>query len=323
METSAQVAAEPHEVFARLDDQTRLAEHMSKPSLMMGGGKMTYEFDEQRGRAVGSHIRMGGSAFGLQLSLDEVVTERFPPRRKVWQTIGTPRLVVIGSYEMGFELSDTDQGSALTVWIDYELPPRGLARFVPAFGDAYARWCVNQMASDAVRAFGNIAAPAGYPIRQSDNARIAGQNGIANLQCLAACALALGGMILMGMGFYFIFLRLPLLPEDIRFMGATIGQIQTTLPGLEPWLARVFGVLGGFMFATGLLNIYVAVTTFKIWRLGPLAVIAVSGFASIGWMAITNFVIDSDFKWTLFAFTSPWVISLIAIFVASRKTRNE
>ena len=157
MEASAHLAAEPHKVFALLDDQTRLAEHMGKPSLMMGGGKMTYTLDEQKGQAVGSHIRMGGSAFGLQLSLDEVVTERIPPRRKVWQTIGTPRLVVIGPYEMGFELTGAGAGSALRVWIDYDLPPRGLGRFVPALGDAYARWCVKQMASDAARAFGSLA----------------------------------------------------------------------------------------------------------------------------------------------------------------------
>ena len=140
-----------------------------------------------------------------------------------------------------------------------------------------------------------------------------------NLQLLAARALALGGLIMMGMGFYFVFLRPPLLPEDIRFMGATIGQIQTTLPGLEPWLARVFGVLGGFMFASGLLTVYVATTTFKTGRLGPLAVIAVSGFASIGWMAITNFVIDSDFKWILLAFALPWVTALVLSWVGTRK----
>ena len=159
-EASAHVSAEPHKVFALLDDQTRLAEHMGKPSLMMGGGKMTYELDEQKGQAVGSHIRMGGSAFGLQLSLDEVVTERIPPRRKVWQTIGAPRLVVIGPYEMGFELGAFGEGSALRVWIDYDLPPRGLGRFVSALGDAYARWCVRQMARDAVRVFGSIASAA-------------------------------------------------------------------------------------------------------------------------------------------------------------------
>ena len=160
MEASANLASEPHKVFALLDDQTRLAEHMGKPSLMMGGGKMTYELDEQKGQAVGSHIRMGGSAFGLQLSLDEVVTERIPPRRKVWQTVGMPRLVVIGSYKMGFELTGAGAGSALKVWIDYDLPRRGLGRLVPALGDAYARWCVKQMARDAVRAFGRLASAA-------------------------------------------------------------------------------------------------------------------------------------------------------------------
>ena len=67
MEASARLAAEPHKVLALLDDQTRLAKHMGKPSLMMGGGKMTYALDEQKGQAVGSHIRMGGSAFGFQL----------------------------------------------------------------------------------------------------------------------------------------------------------------------------------------------------------------------------------------------------------------
>ena len=173
-EASAHVSAEPHKVFALLDDQTRLAEHMGKPSLMMGGGKMTYELDEQKGQAVGSHIRMGGSAFGWRLSLDEVVTERIPPRRKVWQTVGTPRLVVIGSYEMGFELTKAGAGSALEVWIDYDLPPRGLGRFVPALGDAYARWCVKQMANDAVRAFGRLAKSGGDPTQDTQASRADG-----------------------------------------------------------------------------------------------------------------------------------------------------
>ena len=102
-------------------------------------------------------------------------------------------------------------------------------------------------------------------------------------------------------------------------MGATIRQIQNTLPGLEPWLARVFGVLGGYMFATGLLTVYVAATTFKTGRHGALAVIAVSGFASIGWMAITNFVIGSDLKWTLLAFALPWVSALVLSWVGARR----
>ena len=97
-----------------------------------------------------------------------MVTERTPPRRKVWRTVGKPKLVVVGSYEMGFDLSAVDEGSALRVWIDYELPPRGLGRFVPALGDAYARWCVEQMVRDAVSAFGRLVASAGDPAEQSN-----------------------------------------------------------------------------------------------------------------------------------------------------------
>ena len=44
---------------------------------------------------------MNGRILGLKLSLDEVVTERDPPARKVWETVGVPRLLVIGPYRMG------------------------------------------------------------------------------------------------------------------------------------------------------------------------------------------------------------------------------
>ena len=72
LQASAKIAASAEQVFARLDDQTRLAEHMGQPSIMMGGARMTYQFDDGKGQIVGSHIRMGGAAFGLKLDLDEM-----------------------------------------------------------------------------------------------------------------------------------------------------------------------------------------------------------------------------------------------------------
>jgi len=153
-EASAEVAATCERVFAQLDDQTRLAAHMARPSMMMGGGRMTYEFDQARGQAVGSHIRMGGSAFGLKLFVDEVVTQREPPRRKVWQTVADPKLMVIGHYRMGFEVTPVSGRTALRVWIDYDLPPRGPGRVIPALADFYARWCVRRMVEDARSTFG-------------------------------------------------------------------------------------------------------------------------------------------------------------------------
>ena len=140
------------------------------------------------------------------------------------------------------------------------------------------------------------------------------------IQLLASGSLALGGLILMGMGLYFGFLRPPLLPEDLRYMGASLTQIQNAMPGLQAWLARVFGVLGGYMFATGLLTVYVAATGFRTGRLGAMAVVSVSGLASIGWMAITNFLINSDFKWLLLVFTLPWVVALALAWVGGRKS---
>ena len=152
-EATAWTPAPPRAVFDRLDDQTRLAEHMGRPSVMMGGGRMTYEFDAGRGQAVGSHIRMGGAAFGLSLFVDEVVTVRDPPHRKVWRTTGEPRLLVIGGYEMGFAITEEGAGSRLSVWIDYALPSRGWARWLPALAGLYARWCVRRMVIDAVQHF--------------------------------------------------------------------------------------------------------------------------------------------------------------------------
>lgn len=47
---------------------------MTKPSMMTMGGRMTYELDEARGRALGCVIKLGGSIAGFRLSVEEVVT---------------------------------------------------------------------------------------------------------------------------------------------------------------------------------------------------------------------------------------------------------
>lgn len=123
--------------------------------------------------------------------------------------------------------------------------------------------------------------------------------------------LALGGIILIGIGLYFIFLRPPLLPEDARYIGSTLSDIQTATPGLFRWLQKVFWVLGGYIFTLGLLTVYIAFSSFKTRRRGAFPVIAVAGLSSIGWMTIVNFIINSDFKWLLLLSALPWAAALI------------
>jgi hypothetical protein len=126
----------------------------------------------------------------------------------------------------------------------------------------------------------------------------------------SATVLALGGAILMILGLYFGFLRPPLLPEDPRFMGTSMVQIQINVPGLLIWLRRVFWVMGGYMFATGLLTLYVAFTSFRERVRGVAGIVAISGLTSIGLMAAVNLMIASDFSWLILSFVVPWVIAL-------------
>ena len=115
---------------------------------------METEIDEGRGQTVGSRICLSGRVFGVELSVEEIVVERDPPRRKVWETTGAPKLLVIGHYRMGFELSAQGNASVLRVFIEYALPERAPARWLGRlFGQYYARWCTQQMVNDAVNHF--------------------------------------------------------------------------------------------------------------------------------------------------------------------------
>lgn len=148
------VATDPATLFAHLDDPMRLSSHMGRRSWRMGGGRMDVSVDSGGGREVGSHIVLAGSAFGIPLGLDEVIVERRPPEAKAWETVGEPRLLVIGAYRMGFAIQPQACGSSLRVFIDYALPARGASRWLGRmFGSAYARWCTRTMVADAAAHF--------------------------------------------------------------------------------------------------------------------------------------------------------------------------
>ena len=152
-ESSAEVNTPPEALFAELDDHERLSAHMMQSSAMMAGSKMRIQFDERGGRAVGSKIRMSGQMLGMHLELEEVVTERDPPRRKAWETIGETHLLVIGDYRMGFEIQPLGSRSRLMVFIDYDEPKSPWTILGKLFGPTYARWCTVSMAEGAARRF--------------------------------------------------------------------------------------------------------------------------------------------------------------------------
>ena len=78
---------------------------------------------------------------------------------------------------------------------------------------------------------------------------------------LSFLLLAGSGVLLIGVGIYFLFVRPSLLPEDIRFMKLTPAELQ--LVKLGSWLVHVFRVMGGYIAATGVLAITLAATSFR------------------------------------------------------------
>jgi hypothetical protein len=139
---------------------------------------------------------------------------------------------------------------------------------------------------------------------------------------LSAILLSLFGVCLIGIGVFFIVLRPPLLPEDVRYTGLTLTQLQAEQPRLAFWLLHVFRVLGGYAAAAGWLTLAIAATSFRRHELTAAVGVLVSGAASIGWMVIVNFVIDSDFKWLLLAIGLIWVFCLAA-FWTERRTLHQ
>lgn len=133
---------------------------------------------------------------------------------------------------------------------------------------------------------------------------------------LAAWLFGAGGVVLIGLGVFFLFARPALLPEDLRYLQRPAGDIDTAIPRLHQWLRLVFIVLGGYAVGTGTLTVYVAATAVSHGDPLAVTVLAVAGAASIGVMAAVNFVLHSTFRWLLSAFAVVWMAATLVAVLA-------
>jgi hypothetical protein len=127
----------------------------------------------------------------------------------------------------------------------------------------------------------------------------------------SALLLVVAAIMVMGTGFYFVLLRPTLLPEDIRYMGLTTAQLDSVRVPLAAWLTHVFRVMGGYVLATGVLAMTLALTSYREHRGGAGVGALLGGIASIGLMSAVNFMIQSDFKWVLLCMALVWAASII------------
>jgi len=138
------------------------------------------------------------------------------------------------------------------------------------------------------------------------------QTGKLGLRGLAASLIGLCGTYQIGLGTYFIALRPPLLPEDLRYFGVGRETLRAVLPALEPWLHLVFTVLGGQMAAVGALVVAIALRLARGASTGPeLILLGIAGALSVGLMSAVNLALGSDFRWLLILPTGLWALGLV------------
>jgi hypothetical protein len=128
------------------------------------------------------------------------------------------------------------------------------------------------------------------------------------------------GVWMAALGLYFMLLRPALLPEDLRYFGKTLAEVQGFAPELSAWLRRVFTVMGGFMSAAGILTVLAAMHAPR--SRAAVAALALAGASSVVLMSAVNFAIDSDFKWLLLAPALLWAAGLAALLLDRRSNER-
>jgi hypothetical protein len=153
--------ASPERVFAQLDDSSKAGMHMSESSMMMMGSKLRLEQLSAQAAGPGATYRWYGKMMGLTIDFQQTITHWEPPRRKRWETIGEARIIIMRWYRMGFDLEPVENGTSVTLFIEYERPRHWFYRTLSLlFAPWYCRWCLNSMLRDARQALEPVASTA-------------------------------------------------------------------------------------------------------------------------------------------------------------------
>jgi hypothetical protein len=135
---------------------------------------------------------------------------------------------------------------------------------------------------------------------------------------LSLCIFTSCGAWLILLGMYFIFIRTPLLPEDLLFLDMSSEQVREKFPQLSHWLDYVFTVMGGFIAGCGILTLFMAISVLRHHFAGSILVLGATGLLTVGTMSWINFLIDSHFKWLLLMPVILWLIGIISYGISKK-----
>ncbi len=105
------------------------------------------------------------------------------------------------------------------------------------------------------------------------------------------------GILAIGLGLFLIFVRpiFVFLPEDAKFIGATVSDVAIFNPALVHWIQFVFRSWGAFVFATGVLIVGIAANGYRRNELWAKWTLGLAGIPSLFTFAVVNYYFGSQF----------------------------
>jgi hypothetical protein len=130
LDETVMISAPPAVVFAWIDDPQNTGWHMSRSSVAMLGAVLHTEQVSSNQSGLDATYRSHGRILGLPVDFTARVTRWVPDREKIWRTIGEPRLIVLGAFEMQLTIAPEAGGCRLAAGIDYTLPKSWAGRLL-------------------------------------------------------------------------------------------------------------------------------------------------------------------------------------------------
>ena len=144
----------PENVFSFMDDVSKTGMHMSENSMMMMGSKLILEQIPGPSKGIGATFHWYGKVMRMPVDITETVTTWRENREKVWETTGTPKIILLGWYRMILKTEPAKDGTCVSLQIDYTQPNGWFYKILYFFlSNWYCNWCLSNMLNDCKKSF--------------------------------------------------------------------------------------------------------------------------------------------------------------------------
>ena len=143
----------PEKVFAYMDNINNTGMHMTKSSKPMMGSKLELKQLSENATRLNSKFRWFGKMIWFTMDFTVVVTKWIKDKEKVWETIGTAKMIIMDRYQMRLVISPEGGNTKAELSIAYTKPKNIFFKVIAFFfAQLYANWCLSNMLQDSKKA---------------------------------------------------------------------------------------------------------------------------------------------------------------------------